>query len=62
MMFTNKSRLLPILIALLAAHPVRAAERPNILWLVGENIDLWYADADREIPEFARRHAQVFGS
>jgi hypothetical protein len=29
---------------------------------VGEDLDLWYAEAGRDIPEFARRHAQVFGA
>jgi N-sulfoglucosamine sulfohydrolase len=29
-----------VLVACLSARPVAAAERPNILWLVGENIDL----------------------
>jgi N-sulfoglucosamine sulfohydrolase len=41
MMLTNKSKCLLVLIALLAAHrQASGAERPNILWLVGENIDL----------------------
>lgn len=29
---------------------------------VGEDLNLWHRDTDREIPEFARRHAQVFGA
>ncbi len=37
-------------------HPVGMAG------LVGDDIDFWFADAGREVPEFARRHAQVFGS
>jgi molybdopterin/thiamine biosynthesis adenylyltransferase len=34
----------------------------NLVALVGENMEFWHAYASRETPEFARRHAQVFGS
>lgn len=34
----------------------------GLVSVVGENLDLWFADAGRDIPEFARRHAQVFGA
>jgi molybdopterin/thiamine biosynthesis adenylyltransferase len=37
-------------------HPVR------MVAIAGDDIDFWFADGGREIPEFARRHAQVFGS
>jgi molybdopterin/thiamine biosynthesis adenylyltransferase len=37
-------------------HPV------GMVGLVGDDIDFWFADAGREVPEFARRHAQVFGT
>ena len=34
----------------------------DLVSMVGEDLDLWFAGARREIPEFARRHAQVFGA
>lgn len=34
----------------------------GLVSVVGDNLDLWYAAATAEVPEFARRHAQVFGA
>ena len=37
-------------------HPV------ELVSMVGEDLTLWYSGNFREVPEFARRHAQVFGT
>ncbi len=37
-------------------HPV------GLVSVVDDDLDLWFAAAAAEVPEFARRHAQVFGS
>jgi len=37
-------------------HPV------SLVSMVGEDMNLWYPDSGRDVPEFARRHAQVFGA
>jgi len=34
----------------------------SLVSVVSEDLDLWFAEAAREIPEFARRHAQIFGA
>lgn len=37
-------------------HPV------GLVSIVGEDLELWHSGAGHDVPEFARRHAQVFGS
>jgi molybdopterin/thiamine biosynthesis adenylyltransferase len=37
-------------------HPI------GLVGVAGDDLDLWFAAAAAEVPEFARRHAQVFGS
>lgn len=34
----------------------------GLVSMVGEDLELWHAGAGRDIPEFARRHAQIFGA
>lgn len=34
----------------------------GLVSMVGEDLNLWHPQSERDVPEFARRHAQVFGA